>query len=436
MTGLLTLGGIMVQLFSTELAWNTLHRELGAIAATLEGALGPALNEPGQLSAAAQRVLPQFCSHGQGCLADSGHTPHPNGKHQLELYQTSGYFSRLTDLSGRVLSESGQNPAHGNRVPVQPLWQTLGDRRGQRFHLVSLMLWQPDGRPWGYLQLGRSIQDLDQQLARQGGILLSLWPLMVLATGWLGWQLAGLALGPALRAYQQMEQFTADAAHELRTPLAAMRATLDLEDPQNPMVTVLQRQLQRLIQLANDLLLLNRLEQGSVPVLAISPLNEVLSDVVEDLSPLAHTQAITLNLVQPTQTIWVAGDADRLLRLFANLVSNGIRYSPPNSRITVTLSDPARWAIVTITDQGIGLAEADCERIFERFYRVDTARSRQAGGSGLGLAIARAIARQSGGDISVSSRLGQGSTFTVRLPRMDAEITHSSNKTALQLTQP
>jgi signal transduction histidine kinase len=342
----------------------------------------------------------------------------------LELYQSSGYFSRLTDLSGQVLSESGQSPAHGSRVPIQPLWQTLGDRRGQRFHLVSLKLWLQDGRPWGYLQLGRSIQDLDQRLSTQGLILLGLWPLMVVANGWLGWYLAGLALRPALRAYRQMEQFTADAAHELRTPLAAMRATLELEEPQTPTLVVLRRQLQRLIHLANDLLLLNRLEQDTGLLVEAVNLNEILSDISEELSPLAHRQATAISLTLPPQPLWATGDADQLLRLFANLISNAIRYSPAQTPVVVALSAQGRWAIATISDQGIGISAADQERIFERFYRVETARSRQMGGSGLGLAIARAIAQRSGGDLSVTSQLGHGSTFTVRLPL--TAVTHRS----------
>jgi two-component Ni(II)/redox sensor kinase NrsS len=145
-------------------------------------------------------------------------------------------------------------------------------------------------------------------------------------------------------------------------------------------------------------------------------LNEILSDIVEEYSSLAIAADVQLQLENSPQSLMVAGDEEQLYRLVANLVVNGIQYTPPGGQICVSLKPAEHQAIIQVQDTGIGISEVDQARIFDRFYRVDGDRSRKTGGTGLGLAIAQAIAHHHQGQITVKSTPGQGSQFIVEIP--------------------
>jgi two-component system phosphate regulon sensor histidine kinase PhoR len=143
------------------------------------------------------------------------------------------------------------------------------------------------------------------------------------------------------------------------------------------------------------------------------------------MEPLASAQGVTLAL--PTfPSLCVLGNADHLIRLFMNLLDNAIRYTPSGGRIMLNWAYHTGNIIIRVSDTGAGIAPEHLPRLFDRFYRVDRGRSRAQGGSGLGLAIAQSIAEAHGGEISVESSVGVGSTFTVRLPTAGAGSGHSS----------
>jgi signal transduction histidine kinase len=265
--------------------------------------------------------------------------------------------------------------------------------------------------------------DYDRHLSESRLALLLGLPIGFIAIAIASWYLAKIAMQPVYTSYQQIQQFTADVAHELRTPLAAIRATVESslatdvfpESDSRNILRVIERQNDRLSQLVGDLLLLSRLDiETNTPSFSSCCLNDILSDLVEELAPLALASDISLNLDLKTEIrIFVMGNESQLYRLFSNLIANAIQYSNLNGTVSIFLTQQDREAIAQIQDTGIGIAEQDLPHIFDRFYRVNSDRSRTTGGSGLGLAIAKAIANRHRGNIQVTSELGKGSEFIV-----------------------
>jgi heavy metal sensor kinase len=227
-------------------------------------------------------------------------------------------------------------------------------------------------------------------------------------------------------AFQRQRQFTADASHELRTPLAMIASQLDLAlerprttDEYRAVLASLREDTSRLSRLTSQLLSLARSDAGE-QILELEPLDlaTITEEVVATMRPLA--QAATVDLTQHAGAgLLVNGDQTRLTQLLVNLIDNAIKYTPPGGRVSVSARQEGEWAVVTVTDTGQGIAAEHLPHLFERFYRADPSRSRQAGGSGLGLAICRWIVEAHGGEISATSQPGQGTTITVRLRRAD-----------------
>ncbi len=229
-------------------------------------------------------------------------------------------------------------------------------------------------------------------------------------------------------------RFAADAAHELRSPLTAMLGEIDVtlrrprtEAQYRESLTFVRDQTEQLGLLFENLLLLVRAQEGEPPTTHHIPLGEVLAEEVARLSTLAAVQGVTLT-VGSLSALTVRADRPLLARAFANVLRNAIRYNRAGGTVTVsleTVSDPGTQdgvcAEVLVADTGCGIPDVDHERVFERFYRTDTARSRHTGGTGLGLPIAREVLRLFGGTIRVRhSRPGHGTTVELRLPAQRA----------------
>lgn len=218
-------------------------------------------------------------------------------------------------------------------------------------------------------------------------------------------------------------QFVSDASHELKTPLASMKILSEslLTQPDAPIELYkefmgdINNEVDRLSLVINDLLTLVKTDRG-VDTLIIGDveLSEMIKHIIGTVSPLARNKHITLSYEYVD--VMLKGDELRLNQVFTNIIDNAIKYSPENTTVTINLTQNISNAVVTVSDQGIGISHEDLTRIFERFYRVDKARSRQAGGTGLGLAIVKQIIEQHGGSIEVKSEQGQGTSFTVSLP--------------------
>jgi len=224
-------------------------------------------------------------------------------------------------------------------------------------------------------------------------------------------------------SFAQIRQFSADASHELRTPLTVMRGEIEiaLRTPKAPEEyrNILESSLEEILRMStiiDNLLTLAKADQGTLDV-TFSEVNlkELVEELYEDSIVLAEEKEIHVDL-EATAPVVIVGDRFRLHQLFLNLVDNAIKYTPEGGTVRLLATRENGSAVFQVSDTGIGIPHDELEKIFDRFYRIDKARSREMGGSGLGLSIAKRIAELHRGTIEVASELGRGSTFTVKLP--------------------
>jgi two-component system heavy metal sensor histidine kinase CusS len=220
----------------------------------------------------------------------------------------------------------------------------------------------------------------------------------------------------------QLRQFTADAAHELRTPLAALRGAAEValsrSRPPDELRAVLAdgiEEYDRLSRIADDLLLLARADAGQ-DFIRRSPfrLDVALVDMLDLFAPTADERGVDLSLAERSE-VWVEGDDGRLRQMIGNLLDNAIKFTPAGGMVRAAIAAAGDMARLTIHDTGIGIAPDHLPHVFDRFYRVDRARSRENGGAGLGLSICRTIAEAHGGTVTLISRPGDGTTVTATL---------------------
>lgn len=346
------------------------------------------------------------------------------------------------------------------------LWSTLSDWRPVPLHVnpagetvrvsPEFVLRQiterveTEGQVLGYLRVSHPWFEVTKPSRRLIVDLALGTSLMVGAVAAIGWLLSGIAIAPVRDSYQQLKQFTADASHELRNPIAVIQtnAQVALSDP-DPDVETQQRQFQvierltrRLGRLVDDLLFLARQESGLIALRPASiDLGGLLEDVLEEQQVMAAEKHITLTYTTPalgsgdrsglnaaqrvtldrSHSLIVGGDTSQLTRLFTNLVGNAVQYTPTGGTVTVQVKPIKQqgqpWLQVMVRDTGIGMNDEALAHAFDRFYRADPARLRSGDqGTGLGLAIAKVIVETHRGHIHLDSHLGQGTTVTVMLP--------------------
>ncbi len=242
------------------------------------------------------------------------------------------------------------------------------------------------------------------------------------------------------RLFQTQQRLLADVSHELRTPLTAIRGNVDLmrrmgdADPES--LEIIQEEIERMTRLVGDLLLLARADAGGLPLEKKKvELDNLLFEVYRQVRLLEKSVEVKVTEVDQ---VCMMGDVDRLKQLLLNLISNAIKYTPDGGTVDVSLSKKNGWAYLKISDTGMGIPAEDLPYIFDRFYRVDKARARAQsgqGGAGLGLAIAKWIAQAHGGNIDVTSQVGEGTTFTIILPVLVEPKPTPMDSTADELTK-
>lgn len=226
------------------------------------------------------------------------------------------------------------------------------------------------------------------------------------------------------RAFQREQQLTSDISHELRTPLGMLKTQLSLarSRPREAaalliMMTDMENDVDRMTVLIEQMLTLARVEQRGLGEFVPVALDDLLRDIANQLQPKAATEQVTLWVDIPSQVDFhLAGDSERLRQVFTNLIENGLKYTLPRGEVSIHASRHRQTIEVSIVDKGEGISPEHLPHLFERFYRADSARSRDTGGFGLGLAIAHAVVQAHDGTITVNSEVGQGTTFTVSLP--------------------
>jgi signal transduction histidine kinase len=415
-----------------------IDREIDLLSMSMNARLEQSLQVPNVLPPAIDRLIVGICKLNVPCQ------PEIQDSLLLNLIRED-YHLQLLNTQGKALAAIGEPPG---RFPVLSDFSslhTVKDPQGRPYHLHHKLLKTSQGQNWGYLQVGRSVQQYDHYMMNLHWLINVGIPAAMLVVGGVSWYLAGVAMRPIYASYEQMQRFTGDVSHELRTPIASLKAILEVAlhplnqtpeltsqtAPQPPILgeqethatfLALQRQTDRMSELVQDLLLLSQLDLVQPGKTQTNPqqsicLNELVQDLEEELAPLALAAQVDINChIHHSQPLYIRGNPNQLYRVFSNLITNAIQYSPPRTSVQIHLTSRPKSVTIAIQDQGIGIAEADILHLFDRFYRVRQDRSRQTGGVGLGLSIVKAIVEDHGGQIDVTSQLGQGSTFTVRFP--------------------
>ncbi len=332
---------------------------------------------------------------------------------------------------------------------VNPAGETVRVGQETFFRQITERV-QDHGQVLGYLRVSHPWFEVTKPSRRLIVDLALGTSLMVAAVAAIGWLLSGIAMAPVRDSYQQLKQFTADASHELRNPIAVIQtnAQVALSDP-NPDVDIQQKQFQvierltrRLGRLVDDLLFLARQESGLIALTPASvSLEGLLEDVLEEQQVIAAERQVALRVnvaedipgkprskssaplaIPPTANSTILGDPGQLTRLFTNLISNAVQYTPSGGTVTVkvkpTKHQGQSGVQVTVQDTGIGMDSEAIAHAFDRFYRADPSRLRSGEqGTGLGLAIAKVIVDTHRGHIHLDSQPRAGTTVTVVLPQ-------------------
>lgn len=274
------------------------------------------------------------------------------------------------------------------------------------------------------LYIGKDVTALYSGLTKATYAQVVLGFIALLIASAIGYYMAGRALVPLKEAYDKQKQFAADASHELRTPLAVLMSSAELllADPsiQNPFLRQVledvKSEVKKMTTLVSDLLMVARSDNNALKFkIQRIDLSEILSQVVRTMKPIAEKKNIKIG-GENFRKAFINADEQKIKQLAIILVDNAIKYTPDGGSVLVSLeSFDGKSAVFAVMDSGIGIAPEDLDKVFERFYRVDKARSREMGGNGLGLAIASEIVKLHEGKISVESRLGEGTKFSVEL---------------------
>ena len=380
-------------------------------------------------------------------------------------------FVRVYDASGNLTFD---NSGEAGAVPIQgsAVEKALAGRSAARsvsagggpFRVLVVPI-ERDGQVTGALEVGRASDDVVDTLSTLLLILAIAYPGTLAVASLGGVFLAGRALSPIDRitrlarrvsaedlgqrldlrlpddevgrlartfdemiarldeAFRRQRQFTADASHELRTPMTVIKGQIDvaLQRERGPeayrrVLQAVNEEVDRMIRLVASLLTLARADAGQIPI-TLEPVSlpDVVGAAVEQVRPLAGQRGVELQM-SSSRPVTLRADDDLILQLLLNLLDNAVKYTAAGGEVTVGWNADGRDVELWVRDTGSGIASEHLPHLFDRFYRVDKARSRAEGGTGLGLSICRWIAEAHGGSISVESTLGQGATFTVWLP--------------------
>ncbi len=342
--------------------------------------------------------------------------------------QSLEWFDQNKQLLGRKgLIKLGVPPEVGTTFIKHP-------EKGKEFrtHTLSMFIRRNGeaGPPTlvGFIRATQSSEEIEAAESELFWIFIIGGMLTLILIGLGGFWLTTKAIEPIEASFLQLKQFTADASHELRSPLTAIKASVDImrthpERVHPKDVKKLEAIAGATIQMnemLGDLLFLARADADSdLPVneRKLTPvlLNQILQNCFVLLEPLANEKKIVFQS-KFRDEIKVLGDMPQLSRLFSNLLENALQYTPKEGRVSLDLYRQNRYAVISVRDTGIGIAPDQIDKVFDRFWRADKARTRREGGTGLGLAISEAIVKRHGGKISVTSELNIGTCFLVRIP--------------------
>ncbi|QIR40002.1 two-component sensor histidine kinase [Tolypothrix sp. PCC 7910] len=332
-------------------------------------------------------------------------------------------YVRWYDEQKQLVQFFGDFPKQ--QIPIANGFQTLETENAQVWlRQVTLPVYQEE-LLIGYLQAAIPMTSLEDNLAQLRLVLAIAVPTTLGVIALTGWWLGGLAMQPIRYSYSQLMRFTADASHELRSPLAAVISNAQYGSLSTTHNLAAQRQrFQKIVDIAksmstlvDNLLFLARHEgRLSEENLQKFDLKSLIIQLTDEYAKHEIAQHLNFKSELTIDSVNVYGNADLLCQAVTNLVNNACKYTPAGGEVRLRLFTQHRLAVIVVADNGIGISRSDLPNIFERFYRVSKERSRKTGGFGLGLAIAQQIVAAHGGHIQVSSIVGQGSNFQIFLP--------------------
>ena len=311
---------------------------------------------------------------------------------------------------------------------VSPGWQTLkldrpNTEQFERLRILTLPL-KYDRFLVGYLQVAVSLEPVEESLMRSRLFLAIGIPITLCFTGIAGWILAGYAMQPVRRSYEQLQRFTADASHELRAPVAAILSNAqvgllapseDIEQPRQRLQNIVIQSKHMSALIANLLFLARHQGKLNPQDIARTDIAQLLNSLAQRYQTLADEKGLEFHADIPMVSKMIYCDRDLLQQAIHNLLDNAIKYTSSGGMVALKLTVKPRRLEIAVKDTGIGIPANDLPHIFDRFYRVDKARTRH-GGFGLGLAISQQIIEAHKGKITVDSETGTGTTFLVCLP--------------------
>ena len=341
-------------------------------------------------------------------------------------------YVRWYGLDGKLIQFVGLTPNHQQVITAKKRFETLpmdsviADGRSENPVLRQLTIpIQYNNRTVGYIQAATPLAPLQADLNRLLVVLTLSVPVTLGIIGLTGWILGGIAMQPIRQAYDRLQRFTADASHELRNPLAAILSNAQVAlipniqaNSQTDCVKEIETAAKSMSELIDNLLFLARHEEpitGSTLNQKIG-VQELLKPLVDYGTAQAFRQHRKFTHDIPLHIATVKANPQLLRRALTNLLDNAFKYTKDSGSIQLRLQVQDHHVLIQIEDDGVGIPETDLPHIFERFYRVDAARSRHTGGFGLGLSITQQVVRAHNGQITATSRIGQGSTFQVQLP--------------------
>lgn len=349
-------------------------------------------------------------------------------------FDPGGYFYAISDTDGQILKGSAYLDTQAlasstTLVKAMDNGDTFADTKSskgepQRIYAFAVTV---NGTP-GVVQIGRSTEPEEAALSQLRIVLLAVLAVSIVPAVGGGYLLSGRALRPIKTAMDSQRTFIADASHELRTPVAVVRTNAELlkrhlgpdtghtaASDQVALDDILSES-DRLGRMVDQMLTLAEADAGQRTVLSSEiSLNELIDEVARSMRSIAETRQMLLE-TRLIDDVSVNGDPGRLRELVSVLLDNAVKYADAGGRVEVALRREHRKAIIEVSDNGPGIPRDALPHVFDRFYRVDEARSRESGGTGLGLAIARHIVDAHGGTINIESSAGAGTKVTVELP--------------------
>ena len=349
-------------------------------------------------------------------------------------FDPGGYFYAISDTDGQILKGSAYLDTQAlasstTLVKAMDNGDTFADTKSskgepQRIYAFAVTV---NGTP-GVVQIGRSTEPEEAALSQLRIVLLAVLAVSIVPAVGGGYLLSGRALRPIKTAMDSQRTFIADASHELRTPVAVVRTNAELlkrhlgpdtghtaASDQVALDDILSES-DRLGRMVDQMLTLAEADAGQRTVLISEvSLNELIVEVARSMRSIAETRQMLLE-TRLIDDVSVNGDPGRLRELVSVLLDNAVKYADAGGRVEVALRREHRKAIIEVSDNGPGIPRDALPHVFDRFYRVDEARSRESGGTGLGLAIARHIVDAHGGRCELYSEPGRGATFRLILP--------------------